>query len=372
MRILHTSDWHLGRLFHQVHLTEDQAHVLEEFVTLAREEKPDAIVIAGDLYDRAVPPPEAVELLDDVLTRLTLDLGIPTLAIAGNHDSAERVGFAGKLLAKRGLYLVGTVAQQGAITLADVHGEVDFVALPYASPEAVRSALRDDAVRGHEQALAAQLAQVAGSATPGRRRVAIAHACVEGASHSESERPLTVGGTGCVSAALFEGFDYVALGHLHRPQQVDAKARYAGSLLPYSFSEVDHSKSVSMVELSADGSVSVEEIALSPRRVMRVIEGAFDDLLMHPASDDYVLARLSDREPILDAMARLRRVYPNALQIERPALSRGADGPLPAGQDHRKVEPLDLFETFYQHVAGEPLNEEQRQEVGSAIEEATR
>jgi len=370
MRILHSSDWHLGRLFHQVHLTDDQAYVLDEFVKLAREAKPDVIVIAGDLYDRAVPPPEAVELLDDVLTRLTLELGIPTLAIAGNHDSAERVGFAARLLAERGLHLVGTLAQQGVITLADDHGEVDFVAVPYAAPEAVRSAFSDDTVRGHERALEAQLSRLMPEVA-GRRRVAIAHAFVDGASDSESERPLTVGGTGCVSASLFEGFDYVALGHLHRPQQVTPKARYSGSLLPYSFSEAEHEKSVSMVEMAADGSVSVEAIALPTRRSLRVIEGTFDDLLQQPESDDYVLARLTDPGPILDAMARLRKVFPNALQIERPALTHGAGGLLPEGQDHRKMQPIDLFETFYEQVTGDPLGEQERLEVGGSIEQVT-
>lgn len=357
MRILHTSDWHLGRLFHRVHLTDDQAHVLEQFVELAREERPDAVLIAGDLYDRAVPPPEAVELLDDVLTRLTAELGIPTFAIAGNHDSAERVGFGARLLAQRELHIAGTLGQAGVVTLKDAHGEVDFVSVPYAAPEVVRSAFGDETIRGHEAALRAQLAAIAATGS-GRRRVAMAHAFVEGATTSESERPLTVGGTGSVDASVFEGFDYVALGHLHRPQQIAPGVRYSGSLLPYSFSEVGYEKSVSLVELDANGVVQVREIELAPRRRVRVLEGLFEELLAAAPSEDYLLVRLEDREPVLDAMARLRRRYPNTLLVERDKLASASGRSLSPGQDPRRMDTLDLFARFYRDVVGAEGEEE--------------
>ena len=371
MKILHTSDWHLGRLFHNVHLTEDQAHVLESFVALARDVRPDLIVIAGDLYDRAVPPPEAVELLDDVLGRLVLDLGIPTVAIAGNHDSAERIGFASRLLAGRGLHLAGPVERACPFTIEDAHGPVEVVPLPYASPEAVRSGLKVD-VHGHDEALRAQLAA---SVPNGVRRVAVAHAFVTGGQESESERALTVGGTGAVDASLFEGFSYVALGHLHRPQSVTAAVRYSGSLLPYSFGEVDHRKGVLLVELDAAGAVVVEQVALSPLRGMRVIEGTIDELLADsesdPARDDYVLARITDKGLVLDAMERIRAGYPKVLHIERPSLT--PDGPLLGTRlDHRRMDPLALFEDFYAQVCGEALSDELRAEVASAADAVQR
>ena len=348
MRILHTSDWHLGRLFHGVSLTDDQAHVLEQLVDLASEERPDAIVIAGDLYDRAVPPPEAVELLDEILTKLTAELRIPTFVIAGNHDSGERVGFGARLLAQRALHIAGTVAQTTRVTLDDAHGPLEFASVPYATPEVVRATL-DASVRGHEAAMRAQLAAL-GPPLPGRRRVVLAHAFVEGGRTSESERPLTVGGAGTVPASVFEGFDYVALGHLHKPQDVTPRVRYSGSLLPYSFSEIGYDKTVSLVELEADGAPRVRAIPLTPRRRVDVLEGRFEELLALPPREDYLLVRLSDREPILDAKARLRRRFPNVLAVERTKFERAAGGTRPATGDPRKTDPLALFARFYRTV----------------------
>ena len=377
MRILHTSDWHLGRLFHRVHLTEDQAHVLDQLIEVARAERPDVIVVAGDLYDRAVPPPQAVELLDEVFTRLTSELSIPTIAIAGNHDSAERVGFGARLLGQRRLHIAGTVGQARSVTLDDAHGSVDFVLVPYAAPEVVRAICGDERVRGHEAALRSQL-EALGPAPSGRRRVAIAHAFVEGARTCDSERPLTVGGAGTVAASVFEGFDYVALGHLHRPQDVatpgaKARIRYSGSLLPYSFSEVGYDKSVSLVELDAAGVSRVQEIPLSPRRKVRVMQGRFEELLAGPPSEDYLLVRLDDREPILDAMARLRARFPNVLVVERTKLGPSGHDAREALQDPRRIDTLELFEQFYRTVvaaedeAERELDEADRTLVAEAV-----
>ena len=370
MRILHTSDWHLGRLLHNVHLTEDQAYVLDDLVRLVADARPDVVIVAGDLYDRAVPPPEAVALLDEVLARIVLDRGVPVVAIAGNHDSPERVGFAARLLADRGLHLIGPLGRARAIHLADAHGPVHLVPLPYASPEAVRSAFAGEEARGHDEALRAQVTRAVDGLGAGRR-VAIAHAFVTGGAGSESERPLVVGGTGEVDASAFDGFAYAALGHLHRPQAVgEARVRYSGSLLPYSFAEVDHRKTVSLVELDAQGGVTSEEVPLRARRAMRVVEGTLDELLAADVEEetrhDYLLARLMDTRPVLDAMARLRERYPNVLHIERPALM--PDGPLEPRADHRKMEPLDLFADFWEQVKGEPLEDDLRGVVAGAIE----
>ncbi len=373
MRILHTSDWHLGRLFHQVHLTDDQAHVLEQLHAMAKELKPDVIVVAGDLYDRAVPPAEAVELLDETLTRLILDLGIPTIAIAGNHDSAERVGFGNRMLAERGLHLAGTVGDSRCVTLGDADGPVDFVPIPYASPDAVRSYLHQEELRGHQAALAAQVESARAAITPGRRSVAIAHAFVVGGAESGSERSLSVGGTGAVEASVFAGFDYVALGHLHRPQRVrEERVRYSGSLLQYSFSEVDHDKSVSLIELDGAGAVSVETFPLVARRRLRIVEGTFDDIMRDAANDaapqDYLLVRLTDRGLVMDAMPRLRSVYPHVLHLERTMFQATGDQLLPAGADHRTMQPINLFATFFEQVTGGSITEPERAEVVSVLE----
>lgn len=393
MRILHTSDWHIGKLFEGHHLTEDQAFTLEGFVALAEDLRPDVVLIAGDLYDRAVPPPEAVELLDWTLRRLVLELKLPTVAIAGNHDSAERIGFGSALLESAGLLLTGDPIGRRSLTLRDDHGEVDIVPIPFATPEALRSALRGaDAeadVQGFAAAMQRQVQAVTAGLPTGRRRVAVAHAFVTGGSTSESERALQVGGTGDVPAEAFDGidgshaFDYVALGHLHRPQQVDAarrglSMRYSGSLLPYSFSEIDHEKSVSLVTLGAPGKpaeLALETFTLPQRRRMRRLEGTLDALLdagrreSESARQDYIWAALTDDGLVHDAMPRLRRVYPNAVKISRPVWEAAA---VPSERrDHRKVDPVEIFADFWAALGRtEGLDEERRAVVEQASAQA--
>jgi DNA repair protein SbcD/Mre11 len=375
MRLIHTSDWHLGRLFHNVHLTEDQAYVLDQFVDLVREERPDAVLIAGDVYDRALPPTGAVELLDDVLHRLVANLGVPTFVIAGNHDSAERLGFGARLLGDRGLHVAGTL-DQGLVprTLSDTHGPVDIFLVPYASPELVRCWSGDDDVVDHESAMRLLLGKVRKRMTPGRRTVVVAHAFVQGGQESESERALEVGGAGAIPCSVFDGFHYVALGHLHGPQLVDTKrVRYAGSLLKYSFSEAEQEKGVGLVQLDAEGGVSYDTRKLAPRRDVRELEGTMQQVLdgasADPCRHDYVKVRLMDRCPVLDAMAKLREAYPNVLHLERPHLGAATDARRDV-VDPRRLGTLELFEAFYAQVAGQPLDEVERAEVVTAIEAA--
>ncbi|TDN45590.1 exonuclease SbcCD subunit D [Azoarcus indigens] len=427
MRFLHTADWHLGRVYHGMPLLEDQAHVLRDFVRLAAELKPDAILIAGDVYDRSVPPADAVKLLDEVLAELVLGLGLRVAMIAGNHDGPDRLAFGSGLLARAGLTVRGPV-EAGAEPLLfdDAHGKVAVHLLPYGEPALVRAALPlapaiavkaaaqgtqpkgrpamgqpamgqpvmsqgelfpsaeaapdlanqanpvDPAessapseaaaprIADHHSALAAQVAAARARQPAGARSVAVAHAFVIGGSEAESERPLTVGGSGSVGAELFDGFDYAALGHLHRPQQIGSpRIQYSGSLLKYSFAEADHAKSVSLVTLGAPGELQVERIALAPRRDLRILEGRLDELLAAAASDparqDYVLARLSDDGALLDAMGKLRTAYPNALAIERSLLQ--GEGGAHRGGDHRRMRVEDLFAGFYREMTGQALGE---------------
>lgn len=372
MRFLHTADWHLGRVYHGVSLLEDQARVLQDFIRLADEVRPDAILIAGDVYDRSVPPADAVRLLDVTLTRLVVDLGIPVIMIAGNHDGPDRLGFGSGMLERAGLSVCGPLsAEPRPVVLSDAHGEVAIYPLPYAEPAAVRSMLGDDALDDHQAALSAQLQRIRSAHVTGRRSVVVAHAFVVGGAESDSERPLSVGGSAAVAAGIFDGFDYVALGHLHRPQQAGSpRIHYAGSLLKYSFAEVDHSKSVNLVELDATGGCTVERLALRPRRDLRVIEGTLDEIIAAAATDeareDYILARLSDRGALLDAMGKLRTAYPNALAIERPALEGEGSGR--AGADHRRVQIHDLFASFYAEVSGRPMEESAMQTVHALVD----
>jgi len=375
MRILHTSDWHLGRIFHGVHLTEDQAYILEQFVKLAGDTKPDVILIAGDIYDRAVPPPEAVKLLDEVLSNILLDYRVPIIIIAGNHDSPERLGFGTRLLARQGLHLIGQLTGIAPILLHDAHGPVYFCPLPYAEPSVVREKLADPEALNHQRAMYSLVNRTFKMLPPNARKVAIAHAFVAGGELSDSERPLSVGGTGTVEASCFKPFHYTALGHLHRSQNTGASIRYAGSLMKYSFSEARHKKSVTLVEMDGEGNISLEEISLTPRRDVRCLEGFINDILTGPQQgenrEDYLMVTLKDTGAILDAIGKLREVYPNVLHIERPHLTTGGElrGP---GADHRRLSETDLFSSFFEQVTGAPLSEEQTCAFTATVEELYR
>src|SRR3954469_1223090 len=240
MRFIHTADWHLGRLFHGVHLTNDQHHALMQLVDLVKQERPDAVLVAGDIYDRAIPPPEAVELLDEVLCKLVIDLKIPVVLIAGNHDSPQRLNFGSRLLANRRLYVPENLPRKcESVVFGDARGPVHVYALPYSEPMIVRQCLDCEDVVDHDSAMRALVAQIKAVHSNGDRKILMAHAFVAGGSECESERPLSVGGAGTVDAANFGGFNYVALGHLHCPQRIGGgEVRYSGSLLKYSFDEV--------------------------------------------------------------------------------------------------------------------------------------
>lgn len=364
MRFLHTADWHLGRSFHGASLVEDQAHVLGQLVDLARQEQVDAVVVAGDIYDRALPPADAVSLLGDVLERLVAGAGIPVLLIAGNHDSAERIGFAGRIVERQGLYVRGTLERADPVVLQGRHGApVAFHPLPYVEPAQAR-ALPDapDSLDDHAAAVAHMLQRLRAGHRAPMRQVLVGHAFVAGGAESDSERPLAVGGSGMVPPALFRGYDYVALGHLHRPQRAGADhIRYSGSLLKYSFHEAGHAKSVSLVTLADDGTATVVEHALQPRRDVRVVTGTLAQLLAGAdlfGRDDYLSAQLTDPGPVLDPLARLRQVYPHVMEVRFRRNEQPAPEATPRA-DLRRRDPAQLFEAFWQDMHGSPLPAEQ-------------
>lgn len=375
MRILHTADWHLGRLLHQVSLLEEQRHALDQILEMVRAHAVDVLIIAGDVYDRAVPPADAVDLLDSFLFRISSELRVPVVMIAGNHDSLSRLGFAARQLAQAGIYIAGPSAVPQPIVLQDVHGEVAFYGFPYLEPVQVRE-LTGEAVRTHDEAAALLVGKALADNGSTRRCVGVAHCFVSGGEVSDSERPLSVGGTDQVSAEHFQGFNYTALGHLHQPQQQGAShIRYSGSLLKYSFSETKHKKSVTLVDLDANGNCSLEYLPLLPLRDLRMIQGDLQTLLATAPTDDsvndYLLVRLEDQHALLDVMSRLRAVYPNVLQIERPGLlNRSVDSVEPS--QNLKREELPLFSEFFEQMRGEALSEEQREVLTEAIEQLRR
>ena len=358
MRFLHTSDWHLGKTLCNASLLEDQAHALDQVLVMLRETRAEALVVAGDLYDRAVPPKEAVALLDDTLRQIVRGLGVPVLLIAGNHDSPERLGFASDLLEAQGLHVAGCLDPQSEPVLL---GGVAFHLLPYADPAAARHALQEETLHTHQEVLACQLRLARERHPTGHRFVAVAHAFVAGGEGSDSEQGLAVGGTGEVEARLFQACDYAALGHLHRPQVAGwPHIRYAGSLLKFSASEATHAKSLTLVELPEQGPAHTELLPLTPRRDLRRLRGYFEDLLRAPQgqADDYLFLELLDEGPVLDAMARLRQIYPNILGIQ-PATATPTSALSPLELSQRDLDPATLFKSFFQTVQGRPLNEDE-------------
>ena len=365
LRLLHTADWHLGRSLHGYSLIEDQAHALDQLIMIAGEARVDAVVIAGDVYDRAVPPPDAVELLDETLFRL-MEIGVPIIAIAGNHDSPQRLAFGARLMAERGLHLVTQVRPERIVL-----GEFDVVAAAYCEPATARAMLGRDDIHDHGAMLQALLEGVPG--TPGRQ-VFVGHLFLGGGATSESERPLSLGGAEQVPADMLAPFAYAALGHLHGPQSHNGgQTRYAGSLLKYSTSEAAHRKSVTVVSLEEGKAPLLEVVGLVPRRDLRVVRGSFDEILVLPKSEDYVRVVLDDARAVLDAEARLRDIFPNLIGIERPLYdpsSTPSDG-LRSSRDPARGIP-ELFADFFEMRTGEQLDDASRRVFAGTLEDFQR
>ena len=378
MKFLHTSDWHLGRQFHNVSLLEDQAYVLDQIFDIAVRETVDAVVIAGDVYDRTVPPARAVSLLDSILDRLCRDLALPVIMIPGNHDSPERLGFGARQLSGSGLHIIGsTDAILSPVMLSDAHGQLAFYGIPYLEPVMAREYFEVE-LSGHDETLAyvAERIKTHNQQNGRFRTVVVSHCFLDGGEDCESERPLSVGGADRVSAKLFKTFDYTALGHLHGPQfKLINKIRYSGSILKYSFSEEHHNKSVTIVDMDAKGKCVIEKIALTPLHDMRSLEGSLKDVLERGQSDpnfeDYVQVRLSDTHAILDIMGKLREVYPNVLHLERPGLVLENSEKM-ASRDRLRKGEMSMFGDFYEQVKGESLSAKQAKLIEKTIEQLHR
>ena len=372
MRFIHTADWHLGKLFGQRHMTEDQAYVLEELLALCRDVRPDALVIAGDVYDRAIPPPEAVELFNNILTRLA-EQGVKVLFIAGNHDSAVRLHFGAQLLRASGIYPAGTVrADEAPVVLSDEFGPVYFSLIPYGDPPHVRAAFSVEEALSFDTALAVQIAAARAQIPPSARSVAVAHAFVIGGQVSESEHALSVGGSDQVSAENFSAYSYAALGHLHAPQRAGVEnVRYSGSLLKYSFDEARQKKGAEFVELGAEGMASHMFYPLTPRHDVRIVSGLMDELMREdfdPLShDDYICVELLDTDAVLAAHEKLRRIYPNLFTITRPNINVNRLSSTERSYERGKSD-LHLFSDFFAEVTSDELTEAERRELVRVID----
>jgi len=372
MRFLHTSDWHLGRQFHNVSLLDDQRHALEQVIAITRERQVDVVLVAGDIYDRSVPPAAAVELLDETVHTICHELGVPLIMIAGNHDGPQRLAFGSRQLAEAGLHVAGPLQRELQPVILQKDGaEVAFYPIPYAEPATVRQVFEVE-VSSHDEAQAFLLDQVRQHNDPQRPCVVIGHCFLAGGEVSESERPLSIGGADQVSPEHFRDFAYAALGHLHGPQQRGAEhVRYSGSLLKYSFSEERQRKAVTLVEMDDQGQTRSEQVPLTPLHDMRTLEGSLAELLAEgsndPHRDDYLLVRLTDTHAILDVMSKLREVYPNVLHLERPGLMARSES-LQVGRERLKQGELAMFEDFFDQVKGETLCDEQRTIVTETLD----
>jgi exonuclease SbcD len=373
MKFIHTADWHLGKLFYGGYLTEEQEWILmNQFLPLVDEEKPDVIFLAGDVYDRSVPPAEAVELFDRMVSEICEKRHIPMVVISGNHDSPERLSFASALLRETGLYMCGDLGTTTApISFSDEFGEVVIVPLPYADPGMVRHFLSDDTVHDHDGAERALSHYLLASVPAGVRKIALAHEFVAGGTASDSERPLSIGGTEQVGADVFADYNYTALGHLHRPQKAGSDAvRYSGSLLKYSFSEASQPKGVIVGTLDGEGQVETRFVPLKPRHDVRIITGTFDELMKKEdeAPDDFLRADLLDEGPIVDAMARLRTRYPNLMALTTQRLTVDDSGERSFDM-HQKIEDIDMIRTFMEEFRERDLTPEEEACVKEVIEE---
>ncbi len=381
MKILHTGDWHLGKIVNQVYMTEDQGYILEQLCRIIDEDRPDVLVISGDIYDRAVPPVEAVELLDRVLNQILLIKKVPVIAIAGNHDSADRLAFGSRLLEKNGLYIEGKLSQDiKKVVLEDEFGPVNFYLLPYAEPMEVKHIFQAEDVHNHNDAFRVIVDKIKEGANNSERNVIIGHGYIRGLSdleESESERPLTIGGTEYVDAEMFRGFEYTALGHLHGAQKVSGNnMRYAGSLLKYSFSEVKQNKSAALICLGEKGKdPEVVLRPLVPKREMRIIKGKLSDIIAAAAeegtaSEDYIKAILTDEGELMDPIAKLRQVYPNVLELVREGRDMAAGASkTSAGAGYKTKTKLELFKDFYESISGTEFTSEKEQVVADVIKQ---
>ena len=370
MKFIHTSDWHIGRQFHNVSLLDDQRHVLEQVIEHIKNESVDAVIIAGDIYDRSVPPAAAVSLLDEVLNTICSDLGIPVILIPGNHDGAERLRFGSNQLSQAGLHIIGDLNQITQPVVLNKNGfDVSFYGIPYNDPESVRNHFSID-VSSHDEAHQFLVEQINAVKTDTAINVLISHCFIDGAEASESERPLSIGGADRVSVESFKAFNYVALGHLHNPQHKGAEhIRYSGAILKYSFSEQRQQKGVTLVEMNEDGVKSTTHLPLTPLRDMRILEGDLETLLKQGSTDpnnqDYLLIRLTDQSAILDPMSKLRQVYENVLHIEKTWLQDS--GSLQVNREKLKRGELEMFQDFFKQISGNDLTTEQHTAIKNII-----
>lgn len=371
MKLLHLSDLHLGKRVNEFSMLEDQKYILNQILQIVINEQVNTVLIAGDVYDKSVPSAQAVTLFDDFLTRLEA-LECTVLLIAGNHDSPERLAFGAHLLQKSRVYLSPVFdGRLTCCTLNDEYGQLDVWLMPFLKPSVVRPFYHEDTMESYQDAAAVVLRS--NPPHQGRRSILVAHQFVTGAKTGGSEE-LSVGGAENIDAALFAAYDYVALGHIHSPQRVGRETvRYCGSPLKYSLSEARGTKSVTLITFNQPGEIDIKLCPLTPLHDLRTIRGTYDEVTARTfyegtATDDYLHITLTDETEVLDAVGKLRSIYPNVMRVDYDNTRTRAGASMPEAAVQDEATPMELFCRFFEWQNEKPLTERQRALLEKEIE----
>lgn len=372
MKFIHLSDLHIGKRVNEFSMYEDQEYILAEIIGIIDFEKPDAVLIAGDVYDKSIPPSDAVTMFDNLLYLLS-KRNLQVFVISGNHDSPERLSFGSRLIEKSGVHLAP--AYNGHIVpvkMEDEYGEVNIYMLPFVKPANVRRFFDDREIVSYTDAVSAAISEM--SVNNKSRNVLITHQFVTGADRTESEE-ISVGGTDNVDVSVFDDFDYVALGHIHRPQNcLSERVRYCGTPLKYSFSEANDKKSVTVVELKEKGSLDVRTTDLVPKHEMREIKGKYEEITAKSFYEnttyqtDYMHITLTDEEDIPDGVGKLRSIYRNLMKLDYDNKRTRSNAQITGAENVDEKSPLELFSDFYELQNNQPMSDEQREYISSLIE----
>lgn len=372
MKFIHLSDLHLGKRVHEYSMLEDQEYILKKIINIIDDERPDGVIIAGDIYDKSVPSAEAVELFDSFLVRL-LSRNLQVFAISGNHDSPERIAFGSRIMEKSGIHMSkvydGNICP---VKIQDEFGCVNVYMLPFIKPAHIRNVFEDAEISSYSDAVGYAIQKM--NVEKSERNILVTHQFVTGAKRSESEE-ISVGGSDNVDSSVFDGFDYVALGHIHSPQNCGAKTvRYCGTPLKYSFSEAKDTKSVTVVELLEKGNVSLHTVPLKPLHDMAELKGTYNELMLKSfyentsCKEDYVHITLTDEEDIPDAVGKLRTVYRRLMKLDYDN-KRTRQNTVIKGEDSvENKTPFDLFSELYEKQNNQPMSEEQSEYILGLIE----
>ena len=371
MKFLHLSDLHLGKRVNEFPMLADQKAILAQILKIADDERPNAVLIAGDVYDKSVPPVEAVELFDDFLVKLAARK-LPVYVIGGNHDSPERLAFCNRLIDASGIHISPAYGGEvRPLSLADEYGKVNIFMLPFVKPANVRRYFPEEQIESYTDAVRVAISKMQMNAA--ERNVLVTHQFVTGAARCDSEE-ISVGGADNVDLSAFDAFDYVALGHIHGAQNISPRVRYCGTPLKYSFSEAKQQKSVTVAELKEKGSLEIRTVPLTPECDMHEIRGTYEEIASKNFYEnttyrsDYMHVTLTDETDVPDAMAKLRVIYRNLMTLSYDNTRTRARTELGAAAETEKKTPLDLFAEFYEKQNGAPMDEEQRAFVRELIE----